>query len=208
MRGYAGSLWEMCGKYAESMREVCGGMRDVLSLFSLSISLSSLLSLSLSPSLPLALIFPAYIRIPPPAPRQYAGSMRPPGGSTGGPPKLDPEWTPTLLQNGPENGSKIDPKMIQKLPKLDPKWTPGGHFERKQINVFGLFRVLGRPWAALGPKRPPRGSQEAPKSLPRGPQEASRRPQEAPRRPPGGPQEAPRGPQEHPKSPPRGPSKS
>ena len=165
----------VCGTYAERMRKTCGvcGMCSLSLLFlSLSISLSSLLSLSLSPSLPLALIFPAYFRILPPAPREYAGSMRPPGGSTGGPPKLDPEWTPTLLQNGPENGSKIDPKTIQKVPKLDPKWTPGGHFERKKINVFGLFRVLGRPWAALGPKRPPRGSQEAPKRPPGGPREA------------------------------------
>ena len=68
-----------------------------------------------------------------------------------------------------------------------------------------------------GPKRPPRGIQEAPKT--RGPQEAPKRPpgcpkrlprgsQEAPQRPPNGPKKPPRGLEEVPKKPPRGPKEA
>ena len=52
-REVRGDMRGVCGTYAESMRKVCGGMRDVLSLSSLSLYLSLLSSLSL----------PAYTRI-------------------------------------------------------------------------------------------------------------------------------------------------
>ena len=165
MRGYAGSLWDICGKYAG----VCG----MCSLFSLYLSLSPLFSLCLSLPRSLSLSFFPHTSA---YPRQLRGSMREVCSPPGGPQGVPPNWTP----NGPQHGFKMDLKMV---PKLTPKrskncqnWTPSGPLGAILNVKKSMCLAFFASWAVLGPPWAPRGLQEAPKRPPKGPQEAPGRP--------------------------------